>query len=356
MDIGYSPKLEFYDKDLADALKINVARFSAFKEDSFNRVLSNLISKSGSLPTWKEFREEAMKVSDYYNSRWLEAEYHQTVASANMAGKWKEYQRTKDLYPNLKYLTVGDDRVRDQHREWEGLVLPIDHPFWKLNWPPNDWGCRCDVIRTSEPVSAVVPKFPTQGKFKNNPGITGHIFDENLYAAGLTGKQMQEIADRAVRWLSKAIRYASNYTAYLRYKKLKDYTDVSFDKKSGGLKATHIKHKFDKILGHFEKEAQQVLFLNGRRFTLEVETNTPELNIEGFLDGIPAEIKSVIGKSFVSIKKKIAQSIEKGAQVCILYFPEDFDRKALEKAIKKFRGELPQIIVIHKDKIIKDVK
>ena len=41
------------------------------------------------------------------------------------------------------YDAVNDSRTRPQHLEWDGLVLPVDHPFWKTHAPPNGWGCRC---------------------------------------------------------------------------------------------------------------------------------------------------------------------------------------------------------------------
>ena len=71
--------------------------------------------------------------------------YDANMRSAHMAGRWAQLQANKDRKPYLQYLTAGDSRVRPQHRQWDGLVYPIDHPFWDTHYPPNGWGCRCTI-------------------------------------------------------------------------------------------------------------------------------------------------------------------------------------------------------------------
>lgn len=44
-----------------------------------------------------------------------------------------------------RYTAVLDSRTRPTHRAMHGIILPKDHPFWKNNFPPNGWGCRCSV-------------------------------------------------------------------------------------------------------------------------------------------------------------------------------------------------------------------
>ena len=71
--------------------------------------------------------------------------YDANMRSAHMAGRWAQIQANKDRKPYLQYLTAGDSRVRPQHRQWDGLVYPVDHPFWDTHYPPNGWGCRCTI-------------------------------------------------------------------------------------------------------------------------------------------------------------------------------------------------------------------
>lgn len=60
-------------------------------------------------------------------------------------GYWERTWRNRATHPYVEYLTMGDDKVRPEHRRWNKLVLPVDHPFWATHWPPNGFRCRCRV-------------------------------------------------------------------------------------------------------------------------------------------------------------------------------------------------------------------
>lgn len=189
LGVSYNPNIKQYDPSLAHALKYNIAEFSAFKETSFRKKLEKLLTKNGKIVPWSEFKKQAFAISEDYNKRWLETEYHHTVATANMAAKWEDFKRNVDLYPNLRYVTAGDSRVRDKHAAWDGLVLPFDHSWWQKHYPPNDWGCRCDVVQTDEEVTKDVPKEESKKGFSNNPAKTGKIFNGNPYEDDVTKEE-----------------------------------------------------------------------------------------------------------------------------------------------------------------------
>jgi SPP1 gp7 family putative phage head morphogenesis protein len=72
--------------------------------------------------------------------------YNTNLRQAHMAGRWGQAKRLAKSQPvYLRYVAVMDARTRDQHRQWHGLILPIDHPFWQTHYPMNGWGCRCTV-------------------------------------------------------------------------------------------------------------------------------------------------------------------------------------------------------------------
>ncbi|RGE46655.1 hypothetical protein DZC30_02445 [Comamonas testosteroni] len=66
------------------------------------------------------------------------------LRSAYNAGRY-EYQLTDDTRPYLLYRTMRDSRVRLEHSQLEGLMLPASDPIWKVIYPPNGHGCRCRV-------------------------------------------------------------------------------------------------------------------------------------------------------------------------------------------------------------------
>ena len=186
MDKGYNQELQYNyaDFEMLANLKTNAAVFSVFKNHSFkNELVKLLIDENGDVRSWSSFKKEALQLSDTYNKTWLKTEYDHAVSASHMASKWQDFQSRKHLYPNLKYITVGDNRVRELHSKWHNLVLPIEHKFWDTHLPPNDWGCRCDVIQTDEPIDTKnlevddMPNLPKQ--FNINYGKQGKAFNEN---------------------------------------------------------------------------------------------------------------------------------------------------------------------------------
>jgi SPP1 gp7 family putative phage head morphogenesis protein len=57
-----------------------------------------------------------------------------------------DLEASKEVFTHWKYLTVGDENVRDSHRALDGLVLPRDHEFWQTHFPPWEFGCRCQIV------------------------------------------------------------------------------------------------------------------------------------------------------------------------------------------------------------------
>jgi len=85
----------------------------------------------------------------------LQLIYDTNLRLARASGRWARYQRTKHVFPYLRAFTAGDERVRhppksrDDHRAWDGIILPVDHPFWQRWFPPLGFRCRCSVVQMS---------------------------------------------------------------------------------------------------------------------------------------------------------------------------------------------------------------
>ena len=195
IDVGFNPKLEMNDPELANSLKYDIAKFSAFKETSFRKQLEAALTANGKVAPWSEFKKTADALNVDYNRRWLKTEYDHTVATANMAQQWKGFVADADLYPNLKYVTAGDARVRDEHKILDGTILPIDHLFWKTHCTPLDWGCRCNIEQTNDKQSEKIPDFKVKKAFQNNPYYSGKVFNESPYTLGL-GKDEFDDAEK----------------------------------------------------------------------------------------------------------------------------------------------------------------
>jgi hypothetical protein len=80
--------------------------------------------------------------------------YDTNLRLARAAGRWATYQKARFALPYLRAFTVGDERVRhppkskhSDHRAWDGIVLPVEHHFWTMYWPPLGFRCRCEVVQ-----------------------------------------------------------------------------------------------------------------------------------------------------------------------------------------------------------------
>lgn len=148
--------------------------------------------------------------------RRLRTIYRANLRTARAAGQWDRIQRTARALPYLVYLLGPSERHRPQHEAKEGLVLPVDDPFWQQWFPPNGWGCKCHVrqITRREAEARGIsesPAIPTREVFnqrtgelrqvpsgidpgwESNPGLTRQRHVEQLLAGRL------DAADPAIR-------------------------------------------------------------------------------------------------------------------------------------------------------------
>ena len=85
-----------------------------------------------------------------FDNRRLRLIYDTNLRSAHAAGQWARIERNKTSHPYVRYITQRDGRVRPEHREWDNLVLPVDHEFWHTHLPPNGYRCRCRVVAMTQ--------------------------------------------------------------------------------------------------------------------------------------------------------------------------------------------------------------
>ncbi|HMQ77127.1 MAG TPA: DUF935 family protein [Flavobacteriales bacterium] len=180
--------LEVRDQQAPDRAQLerwldhNVYVFSALKTHHQLKAASDeLHDDKGQVRPFTQFKESFKAINDRFNVRHLRAEYQHAVASTQMAERWLDIQRDKEVLPNLRFDTAGDDRVRPAHALLDGIVRPVDDPFWDTHYPPLAWGCRCDVNQTAEDVSGELPEGLARvpAMFRGNVGKTGIIFPES---------------------------------------------------------------------------------------------------------------------------------------------------------------------------------
>ena len=180
----------------------NMYKFSGAKTYTQLKEMNQLLYHKGQLRQWNDFKAEALKINARYNKNYLQAEYQTAKASGRMAFKWQQFQKDKDLYPNLQYKTVHDGKVRPAHKPLHNIIKPIDHPFWDKDYPPNGWRCRCYVIQTTaKPAGEPPEQEVVKPEFHGNVGKTGEVFNhKNPFfemAAAAGSKKLKEALERS---------------------------------------------------------------------------------------------------------------------------------------------------------------
>lgn len=211
------------------ALKMqqNLFRFSGAKTLAELEELNRQLTKDGKRLTWDEFWKEAQKMNELYNRNHAQAEWQTANQAGHHAQNWQEYQRNKSQYPNLRYKTQGDDRVRPEHEELDGIVAPIDSDFWAKYYPPNGWRCRCYVVQTAAKPSENIPEdiagVPTE--FRINVGVSGQVFNE---------EDTKDAKAHSYFALSRAIGGRDLKVSFERSKLTAPYNKAVYEAKNGG--------------------------------------------------------------------------------------------------------------------------
>ncbi len=188
------------------ALKKSAGVFAAFKNHvNTQDMVDALTDDSGEHRTWEAFKNIALEINQTYNVSWLNTEYNFASRSAAMAVEWAKIQQNKDILTKLRYRTVEDARVRREHRAMNGIILPIEHEFWKSAYPPNGWGCRCFVEQTDEEDTpfdpSVINDIPNDMRF--NPGIDRQLFSDDHPYFQMSEAAKGRIARQAEKMLAK---------------------------------------------------------------------------------------------------------------------------------------------------------
>lgn len=166
-------------RNVATIAKRNLGLFSGAK--TFQNVLElslAVFDDNGQIREFTSFQQIARQINNRYNVDWLRTEQNAAFRQTQAIANWQSIQDDKDVLPLLRYSTVGDNRVRDEHRILDQVVKPVDDPFWDQWFPPNGWNCRCIVEQLASGRVTERTDFPDNQEFNfaTNVGKTGFVF------------------------------------------------------------------------------------------------------------------------------------------------------------------------------------
>lgn len=172
------------DFDFYNALKNDASVFAAFKTHRWqNDIVRQLLDEKGNLKSFEEFKRDTEQyVSPQHKDQWLKTEYDTAILRARQAAEWKQFEREKDILPNLKWIPSTSIHPGADHQKFWGTILPIDHPFWSEHRPGDRWNCKCGLSSTDEKPTVIPESIPGNKPdpgLDNNPGKDAKLFSDD---------------------------------------------------------------------------------------------------------------------------------------------------------------------------------
>lgn len=193
------------DQLMLQMMEYNLFEFATGKTESRLAAMKELLfDENKELRDFSSFRVEADKLMTDYNHNWLETEYNLSVAVGQNSARYVEFMAEKDTVTSyVKYQTAGDDRVRATHAALDGKVFNLNDKEAMDLWPPNGYGCRCEMLQflgegkevaiSGDKAKSLVyssdPKYK-DSQFEINRGDLKQVFTKKQFYS--EGKQLSE--------------------------------------------------------------------------------------------------------------------------------------------------------------------
>jgi len=129
--------------------------------DSLNKAIENGTS-------WDDWANEAVKKNWVLSKAHADTIIRTNAQVAYNAGQWRGFEIGKSLYPYLMYSSIRDTRTRPSHVKLNGVVLPVNDPYWQTHSPPMGFNCRCALIALKQ---RDYDKMAENGTIKEPPDV-----------------------------------------------------------------------------------------------------------------------------------------------------------------------------------------
>ena len=189
-------------------MEINLNRFG------FNKNIAEIVELNNALRAsqgFQDFKNKATEIIGTFKTHHLRTEYNLAVSTGQNASRYLDQLSEAAIFPYLQYQTAGDDKVREEHAALDGRVFNINDPELAGIYPPNGFGCRCEMVQIdSDQATSIGITSGSEGKgllgeewdrmqqygFDRNPAQTGEIFDLNrIYAEQLDQASARDLYD-----------------------------------------------------------------------------------------------------------------------------------------------------------------
>ena len=172
------------DDDFISALRHSNEVFSAFKVHRAQRdMAARLVDSNGNLKPFEQWLKDVQPIASHQCRSWFQTEYDTAVIRAHQAADWQQFERERDVLPNLKWMPSTSANPGADHRPFWGTIRPIDDKFWKEHRPGDRWNCKCSLSSTDEPATPLPNDIPASSQpqpgLSGNPGQDAAVFSDD---------------------------------------------------------------------------------------------------------------------------------------------------------------------------------
>ncbi len=101
--------------------------------EDFRRTFDETVARNG----WSYKGERGWRTGVIFNTN---------MRTAYAAGNYQQMMAVRGERSYWRYIGGLSETPRPLHLKWSGTVLPVGDPWWDTHYPPNDWGCKCEVV------------------------------------------------------------------------------------------------------------------------------------------------------------------------------------------------------------------
>ena len=119
--------------------------------------LATAMQEGDTFQAWKKKIKPVLDKSEWSNyvtpeqvPNRLRVIFDTNMRMARAEGQWERAQRTKDVLGYWEYNLGPSVKHRPEHEALDGMILPIDDPWWDGNSPPSGYGCKCWLRQVSK--------------------------------------------------------------------------------------------------------------------------------------------------------------------------------------------------------------
>ena len=136
--------------------------------------------------------DEKMKKPKY--GAWRSKVIYQTnMLTAAAAAQERQAREMPEVFTHAKYVCMMLPGSREEHKAWNGTVLPVTDPWWEKHSPPNGFGCMCykDFISKYE-MKAGLEKETNAPTPANDTRNIGENWDYSIGDADAENQRLKE--------------------------------------------------------------------------------------------------------------------------------------------------------------------